>query len=111
MLNLTPNKPGVYKLHGILTKVLEKDEVLVADLGDDILKPIDEFAPIEWGIIPENPLSYEEIEKRMVRVDGQIICKYCGKPFWQHPYSLEAVDQYGQPYLHTLCNGRLGKFG
>jgi hypothetical protein len=45
----------------------------------------------------------------MLRVNGDLECWNCGKPYWKHPDNLYYRDQEGQPYLKDLCGGILGK--
>jgi hypothetical protein len=55
------------------------------------------------------PITEEELNKRFMRVAGDIACSYCGKPFGQHPVSGEALKLYPDLVLVEICDGTLGK--
>ena len=57
----------------------------------------------------ERELSDREIDLRMMRVNGDIKCEICGKPYYLHDMEMRVIGWQDKPFLHWLCNGILGK--
>jgi len=55
------------------------------------------------------PLTEEDACERMVRCSHNTICELCGLPYLKDPYEGRILDWEGRPFLHQLCDGRLGK--
>ncbi len=51
-----------------------------------------------WRVIPE-----------VIRVDGDVLCEHCDKPYWRHKLSDLVLDYNGERFLHTGCDGNLLK--
>jgi hypothetical protein len=57
----------------------------------------------------ERELMEGESDARFNRVSGEVICEFCGVPYWQHPYESRVLDRFNRPFLKRLCNGWFGK--
>lgn len=45
-------------------------------------------------------------EVEVIRVDGNMICPTCGKPYWRHPWDEVNVDWQKNFFLHIGCDGK-----
>lgn len=85
----------------------EIDEETIFQILEEIEKEkLQKLMETDDGI---RPLADEEINFRMYRVNGDVICKKCGKSYYKHPDETRILGYDGHPFLKRLCNGWLGK--
>ncbi len=60
--------------------------------------------------VPERRLTCAEgCEVELVRVSGTMLCRECGKCYYDHPYcrgQRMAESMGGSVFLHVACDGR-----
>ena len=52
-------------------------------------------------------ISDEELQKRIFKTVGHVICEECGSAYDRHTYIDDFLNNNERPYLHLLCDGRL----
>jgi len=93
-------------------QIIEYCKVLGFTKTDFIKLTQEDFLELNWETIGNLIHAiYEQprADHDMLRVNGDLECWNCGKPYWKHSDNLYYRDQEGQPYLKDLCGGILGK--
>lgn len=62
----------------------------------------------EQGRLVHLDITENEVNERMLRANGDVVCESCGRTYREHPM----VDDYlfyDEPYLYAICDGTLAK--
>ena len=62
----------------------------------------------EQGRLVHLDIAEDEINERMFRASGDVVCEKCGKKYREHPM-IDDYLFYNEPYLYAICDGTLAK--